>query len=113
MAHLEREISAELAFSKKIIREKIPFNDTGKSLCVYPYIVNLCSGSSPGLVVTRFALSELRVQVPEKSMVVTGRASDLNSPLSSNKVPMFTREQTARPLTGHIESINKSLYIPP
>jgi len=64
---------------------------------------------------TQFEHNELWVQIPEKSMVVTGRASDLKSLLSSNKVSLLTREHTPQPRTGeptprprteNIESIN-------
>ena len=51
---------------------------------------------------TRFVHSELWVRIPEKSMVVVGRASDLNSLQSSDKVSQLTREQTPRPPRGII-----------
>jgi len=40
--------------------------------------------------------------------VVAGRASDLNSLLCSDKVSLLTMEQTPRPRTGNIGSINKA-----
>jgi len=42
-------------------------------------------------------ISELWVRIPEKSIVAAGRASDLNSLLSSNNISLFTREQTPWP----------------
>jgi len=39
---------------------------------------------------TRFARSETWVQIPEKAIVVTGRASELNSLLTIDKVSVLT-----------------------
>ena len=41
-----------------------------------------------------------RVQIPEKTMAVAGRVSDLNSLLNSNKSLPVNQEQTLRPHTG-------------
>jgi len=62
------------------------------------------SKNSRGLVVRKHDLptasGEPWVRIPEKSVVVTGRASDLNSLLSPNKVSLLTSEQTSRPHIG-------------
>ena len=49
----------------------------------------------------RLAHSESWFQIPEKSTVVTGRASDHNSLLCSGKVSLLTMEQTPRPRTDY------------
>jgi len=60
-----------------------------------------CMESSSGLMVriAGVTCNESWVQIPEKPMVAAGRASDLNSFLSSNKVSLLTGEQTPRPHT--------------
>ena len=55
-----------------------------------------------------FAHSESSVQIPKKSTVVAGRASDLNSLLRSDKVSLLTMEQTPRPRPGNIANINET-----
>jgi len=51
---------------------------------------------------TRFARSELWFQIPKESMVVTGRAANLNLFLSSNKVSLLTMEK----LHDHVQGIS-------
>jgi len=80
-------------------------NDT---TITYRTVFNL-GGSSRGLVVRMHDLhTESWVQIPEKSTVVAGKASDINSLLCSDKVTLLIMEQTPRPRTGNIGSINKA-----
>ena len=61
-------------------------------------------GSGRGLMVRIYDLraASCGFESQKESMVVAGRASDLNLLLSSSKVSLLTREQTPRPRTGNI-----------
>ena len=51
----------------------------------------------------RTVRSELKIHIPEESMIVTERAPDHNSVLNSDQVPLLTRKQTLRTVNNSVE----------